>query len=103
MENRGGKYGKRCVVGDYIADRLVQIAQERLEIDQGRTTIDPVRLAGDFKLPGVTCGAGYSDKLGFGRTGSVEAHRETGAVVRIRQKTVSGHAVRQKRSPVLGL
>ena len=97
LEDGGGKCSERRVAGDDVSDRLVQVAQERLEIDKGRTAIDAVRLAVDFKLPRVTCGARYSDDLGSSWTRGVEADREVGRAVRIRQKTVSGQTVREER------
>src|SRR4029077_786827 len=58
LQDRGCKWSERRVAGGYISYRLLQVAQERLEISKGRTAIDAVCLAVDFKLPRVTCGAG---------------------------------------------
>jgi hypothetical protein len=88
---------ERRVAGGYISYRFVEIAQERLEIDKSRTAIDAVCLAGDFKLSGVTCGAGYSDNLQTSCTSGVDADGEVGGVARIREKAVSGQTIREER------
>ena len=97
-EHRVGKGGEGLGGGPHGRDCIVQVLQETLKIDDGRSAVDPVVGAVDVDLPRVAGGAGHADRWPARIIGHGEADRKIGRRTEgIRQIAVSLEPVAQER------
>jgi len=80
LQNGRSKRSKRGIAGEHVANRLVEICKECVEVRQRGPAVDAILLVVDFDLARVARRAGHSDDLEAARTGGVKADGKVGRV-----------------------
>ncbi len=100
LQNSCSKRSKRVIASKHIADSLVQVTKQRVEVHESGTAIDTIHIAFHFDLARMTCGAGHSDNLETFRTGGMKADGKTDLVAWIGEIAVPRQTIGEERLSV---